>query len=105
MRTGELHQLHHRFPADVRRPAADRVLEQHITREAHLVVDDECDAVVGVARERDRAGTQAAGDEIAGHDGTAEARAKVLLVLDVIRVRVRPQEMRRRQAFALDELE
>ena len=104
-RRRELHQLHHRRAADLRRPTADRVLEQHVAREADLVVDDECDAVVGVARQRDRTGAEAAGDEIAGHDGDAEARAQVVLVLDVIGVRVRPQEVRRRQALALDELE
>ena len=56
----------------------------------------------GSAIERAR---EAAGDEIARHDGDAEARAQLVLVLDVIGVRVRPQEVRRRQALALDELE
>ena len=73
--------------------------------ETDLVVDDECDAVVGVTGQRDRPCGEAAGDEIPGHDGDAEARAEIVLVLDVIGVRVRPQQVRRRQALALDELE
>ena len=42
-------------------------------------------------RQRDRAGSEAAGDEIPGHDGDAEPRAEVVLVLDVIGARVRAQ--------------
>ena len=97
--------VHHRALHDVGRAAADRILEEHVAAEAHLVVDDERDAVVGVARQRDRAHDEAAGDEIAGDDGDPEALAELVLVLDVVGVRVRPQEVRRRQPLALDDLE
>ena len=46
-----------------------------------------------------------AGDEIARDDGDPEPLAELVLVLDVIGVRVRPQQVRRCQPFALDDLE
>ena len=97
--------VHHRAPDDVGRAAADRVLEQHVSAEAHLVVDDERDAVVGVARQRDRTDGQPAGDEVARDDGDPETVAELILVLHVVGVSVRPQQVRRGQPFALDELE
>ena len=85
--------------------AADRALEQHVATEAHLVVDDERDAVVGVARKRDRSDDEPAGDEVTGDNRDPEELAELVLMLDVIRVRMRSQQVRGRQVLAGHDLE
>jgi hypothetical protein len=102
----EGHQpLHHRIAHDVRGPAADRVTEERVAREADLVVDHERDAVVGVPGRLDRLDAQAARLDRSGEDGDREPARELVLVLDVIRVAVRTQDVRRCEPLALDRLE
>ncbi len=74
--------------------AADRVLEEDVAREAGLAVDDEGEVVVLVARGRQRLDVQAADLERAGHDLEPE----LVLVLDVVGIGVRPQDVARLDA-------
>src|SRR5881398_1918471 len=67
--------------------AADGVLEQRVTGEDDLVVDDERDHVVGVARRRDRPDLQTTDAQRVRPDRQAE----LVLVRDVVVVRVRPE--------------
>ena len=67
-----------------------------------LAVDDEGDAVVGVARGRDRLDPKAARLERPGDDGDAETSTQLVLVLDVVGVAVCAEDVRRRQPLALD---
>jgi hypothetical protein len=100
----ERHQhVHHRSAdaLEVVARAADRVLEERVAAEAELPVDDERDAVVAVAGRRQRLDAEAAGLEVAGDDLDAE----LVLVLDVVGMRVRAQQVGRGEALALDDLE
>ena len=102
----EAHELlHHGVPHDVGRAAPDGRSEERVAREAELVVDDECDAVVGVTRRRDRLDAEPSRLDRSRHDRDPEPTGQELLVLDVIRVAVRAKDVRRRQPFALEGLE
>ena len=102
----ERHQpLHHRVAHDVRRPAADRVAEQRVAREADLAVDDERDAVVRVAGRLDRLDAQATRADRPRQDRDPEPGRELVLVLDVIRVAMRAEDVRRREPLARERLE
>ncbi len=102
----ESHQPpHHGVAHDVRRPAADRVAEERVAREADLAVDDECDTVVRVTGRVDRLHAQAARLDRPRQDRDPEPARELVLVLDVIRVAVCAEDVRRRETLALDRLE
>ena len=96
--------LHHGRADDVGGAAADRVAEERVAGEAHAV-HDERDAVVGVAGRRDRLDSEPSGLERARHHGDAEAARQLVLVRHVVGVAVRAQDVRRREALALDRSE
>ena len=74
--------------------AADRVLEEDVAREAGLAVDDEGEVVLLVAGGRQRRDVQAAHLERAGHHFEPE----LVLVLDVVGIGVRAEDMARLDA-------
>ena len=82
-----------RIDRDVR-SAADRVLEKDVAGEADLAVDDEREVVVLVTRGRQCRDVEAAHLERAGHHFEPE----LVLVLDVVGIRVRAEDVGRLDA-------
>ena len=78
-------------------PAADGVLEEDVAREEHLAVDDEGEMIVGVAGRRERLNAQPGELQRAGDD----LQPELALVLDVVRVGVRSQDVARPDVPAL----
>ena len=71
--------------------AADGVLEQRVTGEHQLAVDDEADHVVGMARRRDRLDLETTRRQRARDDRQAE----LVLMHDVVGVRMCAQHVGR----------
>ena len=92
----KLHEHVHHGALDRRHvaPAADRVLEEDVAREAGLAVEDEREVVLLVARGRQRRHVEAAHLERAGHHFEPE----LVLVLDVVGIGVRAEDIARLDA-------
>jgi hypothetical protein len=82
-----------------------RVAEERVAGEADLAVHDERDPVVRMAWRRDRLDPEPAGLHRARDDGDPEPGRQLVLVLDVVGMAVGAQEVRRREAVALDRLQ
>ena len=98
----ELHEdVHHRPPHLVGRSTPDRVAKERVPREAEIA-DDERDAVVRVARGRERLDAEPTRLDRSGCDLQAEALDELVVPGDVIGVPVGDQQVRRRHALALN---
>ena len=93
--------LHHGVLDLLEVAAADGVLEERVAGEDGVVVDHEADHVVRVPRRGHRIDPQITGFERVADDGHPE----LALVLDVVGVRVRPQNVGRCDPPFLDRLE
>jgi hypothetical protein len=80
---------------------SDRVLEERVPREHELAVDDEADHVVGVAGRGDGLDLQPTRRQRARYHREPE----LVFMHDVIRVRVRPKHVRRRNSPLRSRLE
>ena len=102
----QLHQYVHDRASDLLEvAAADRVLEEHVAREAGLAVDDEGEVVVLVPRSLQRPDREPTGLEVALHDRDAIAGSNLVVACDVIGIGVGREQMGDRQAVPLDGLE
>ena len=80
-------------------PTASR--NKRVAREAQ-VPDDERDAVVGVPGRRQRVDLETSGLDRPGHDLEREALDELVVAGDMVGMSMGDQEMRRRDALALD---